>query len=158
MQVQLISDATERLFALVLSPGDEVIASLVNFVVQHQVQAASFTAIGAFEDVTVGYFDWDEKAYRPTPLHEQVEVLSLVGVVASGVDGVPAVHAHVVLGRADATVRGGHLLEGLVRPTLEVMLTEASGPLQRRYDPASGLDLIAIKPEARRAPPDRPPS
>ena len=39
--------------------------------------------------------------------------------------GKPKVHAHVVLGKADGSAHGGHLLEAHVRPTLEVTLIES---------------------------------
>ena len=39
-------------------------------------------------------------------------------------------------------MHGGHLLEARVRPTLEVMLTESSRGLRRRFDPESDLALI----------------
>jgi hypothetical protein len=68
-------------------------------------------------------------------------VLSLVGDVAVGDDG-PKVHAHVVLGRADGSAHGGHLLEARVWPTLELVLIESPAHLRRRMDPASGLALI----------------
>ena len=90
---------------------------------------------------TLGYFDWQTKAYERTPLEEQVEVLSLVGDIALA-DGKPKLHAHVVLGRRDSTTRGGHLIEARVRPTLEVLLTDAPRHLRRRFDAASGLALI----------------
>lgn len=51
-------------------------------------------------------------------------------------------HAHVVLGKADATAHGGHLIEAHVRPTLELVLVESPRYLVRRFDPASGLALI----------------
>ena len=35
-----------------------------------------------------------------------------------------AMCAHVVLGLSDGTTRGGHLIEGRVFPTLEVVVTE----------------------------------
>jgi predicted DNA-binding protein with PD1-like motif len=70
-----------------------------------------------------------------------VEVLSLVGDVTIDA-GKPKLHAHVVLGKSDATAHGGHLIEGLVRPTLEVVLTELPRHLRRRFDPDSGLTLI----------------
>src|SRR5205814_9350423 len=66
--------------------------------------------------------------YRRIPVDEQCEVLSLIGDVAEGQDG-PIVHAHVVLGLSDGTTRGGHLLEGLVFPTLEVVVTETPAEL-----------------------------
>jgi predicted DNA-binding protein with PD1-like motif len=39
------------------------------------------TAIGAFSDVVLRYFDWDKKEYLAIPVREQVEVASLVGDV-----------------------------------------------------------------------------
>ena len=44
--------------------------------------AAHFTAIGAFQEATLGYFERDRKAYKKIPIKEQVEVLSLIGDVA----------------------------------------------------------------------------
>ena len=130
-----------RTFALVLDTGDEAMAALAAFASERRLQATQFTAIGAFSRVVVAYFDWTTKEYRHIPIDEQVEVLALVGDVSIE-DGRPKVHAHVVVGKADATAHGGHLIEGRARPTLEIVLTEAPRHLQRRHDPVSGLALI----------------
>ncbi len=103
-----------------------------------------FTAIGAFRDATLAYFDWDRKEYLKNPVREQVEVVSLIGDVALAPDGAPKVHVHVVLGRRDSTALGGHLMEAHVRPTLEVTLTETPQHLRRQHDPQSGLALIRV--------------
>jgi len=130
-----------RTFALVLATNDEAMATLVAFATERQLKATQFTAIGAFSRVVVAYFDWTTKEYRNIPIEEQVEVLSLVGdVTVEG--GKPKIHAHVVVGKADGTAHGGHLIEGHVRPTLEIVLTEAPRHLQRRHDAVSGLALI----------------
>ena len=130
-----------RTFALVLASGDEAMSSLTAFATEWQLTATQFTAIGAFSRVIVAFFDWSSKSYRNIPIDEQVEVLSLVGDISIE-DGQPKVHAHVVVGKADATAHGGHLIEGHVRPTLEVVLTEAPRHLKRRHDAESGLALI----------------
>ncbi len=39
---------------------------------------------------------------------------------------------------------GGHLMEGHVRPTLEVILNRAPAYLERQFDPTSGIALIRI--------------
>jgi predicted DNA-binding protein with PD1-like motif len=70
-------------------------------------------------------------------------VLSLIGDVALK-DGQPKVHAHIVVGRSDGSTRGGHLIEGHVRPTLEVILTESPEHLRKEIDQESGLALIRI--------------
>ena len=51
-------------------------------------------------------------------------------------------HAHVVVGKADGSAHGGRLIDGHVRSTLEIVITEAPRHLRRRFDPASGLALI----------------
>jgi len=141
MKSTLLDATGPRTWALIFDKGDEPVAGLTAFAKAQQLGAAHFTAIGAFSDVTLGYFDRAKRDYKKIPLHEQVEVLSLLGDVA--VDkGEPKVHAHVVVGRADGEARGGHLLEAHVWPTLEVVLVESPRHLRKRHDPETGLALI----------------
>jgi predicted DNA-binding protein with PD1-like motif len=145
MRAKVIDEMAPRTWALVFDTGDEVVAPLTEFATLHQLTAARFTAIGAFSQATLGYFDWQKKDYDRIPIDEQVEVLSLVGDVALD-GGQPKIHAHVVVGKRDGSAHGGHLLDARVRPTLEVMLVESSARLSRVFDPASGLALIEIDP------------
>ncbi len=71
-------------------------------------------------------------------MQEQVEVVSLLGDVALGPDGKPALHPHIVVSRSDGTAMGGHLLEAHVRLTLEVLLTESPAHLHKWKDTESG--------------------
>ena len=144
MKAKLLSERGDKTFALIFDTGDEVMAGLLGFAKEKRLAGSHFTAIGAFHDVTLGYFDWHKKDYKKIPLREQVEVLSLVGDVALDEDGAPKVHAHVVVGRRDGTAHGGHLIEAYVRPTLEVILVESPRHLQRRHDRESGLALIRL--------------
>jgi predicted DNA-binding protein with PD1-like motif len=65
----------------------------------------------------------------------------MTGNIAESLDG-PVVHAHLVVGRSDGTAHGGHLMRAIVRPTLEVIVSETPARLRRRLDPATGLPLI----------------
>ena len=98
-------DSAEKTFAIVFETGDEAMAGLQEFARRNHLGGARFTAIGAFAEATLGYFDWQTKEYRKIPVREQVEVLSLVGDIALQ-DGEPKLHAHVVLGRSDGTHPG----------------------------------------------------
>jgi uncharacterized protein len=73
-----------------------------------------------------------------------VEVLSLIGDVTIE-QGTLEVHAHIVVGKQDGTAHGGHLLEGHVFPTLELILAESPQYLTRRRDIETGLALIDLK-------------
>ena len=141
------SSADQRTMIVVLDTGEEAFSALTRFANEAGLSGASLTAIGAFETALVGWFDVATKSYRKIRVDEQCEVLSALGDIATGDDGKASLHVHVVLGLADGTTRGGHLLEGKVRPTLEVVLEEASAGLRRRKRPELGIALIDLAAE-----------
>ena len=131
----------ERTFAVIFSTGEDPVAGLTRFAEERKLGAASFTAIGAFSEAELGYFDWEKKDYERIAVREQVEVLSLLGDIALDGDK-RKIHAHVVLGRRSGAACGGHLLSARVRPTLEVIIETSPAHLRRVHDPVSGLALI----------------
>ncbi len=143
MRSKLLNDAGgQRTFAVVLQTGEEAVGCLQTFVATQRISAAQLTGIGALSGAKLNYFDWETKAYQPIPVHEQVEVASFIGDVALAPDGKPVLHIHVVLGRRDGSAVAGHLAEAHVRPTLEIIMTEAPSHLLKAHDPESGLALI----------------
>lgn len=139
--VEIPTGSSLRTFAIVFQTGDEVSSLLKSFAQEQHLTAARFTAVGGFREATLGYFVWEKRDYEPIAIDEQVEVLSFLGDVALD-DGVPVAHAHVTVGHRGGRVTGGHLLRGIVRPTLEVMLDELPEHLQKSIDPAAGIPLI----------------
>jgi hypothetical protein len=144
MKTKLLNDDRERVFAIIFDTGDEVMAGLKAFAKEHRPRSAHFTAIGAFSEAVIAYFDWESKQYKDIPVKEQVEVLMLAGDIAWKDDGEPQIHAHVVVGRSDGSTRGGHLKSARVRPTLELVLEEYPKHLERKFDPQCGLALIRV--------------
>jgi uncharacterized protein len=130
---------------VILDSGEEAFAALTKFANDSQLTAASLTAIGAFEKATVGWFDFEKKTYKKIEIEEQCEVLSAIGDVAIGDDGRASLHVHVVLGLSDGTTRGGHLLAGTVRPTLEVVLIDTPSHLRRKKKRDLGIALIDLE-------------
>jgi predicted DNA-binding protein with PD1-like motif len=143
MKSRVINAQSPKTIAVIFETGDEVASTLAAFAKDQQLRASHFSAIGAFQDVTLGYFNWEKKQYVPIRVNEQVEVLSLIGDIALE-NGQPKVHAHVVVGKADGSAHGGHLLEAHVRPTLEVIVIESEGEMRKSYDPLSQLQLIDL--------------
>jgi uncharacterized protein len=144
MRWKLIDTTGSRAYVVVLDPGDEAVALLSDFATDRQLTAAQVTAVGAFQQATVGWFDRSAKQYQPIKIDEQCEVLSLIGDVALGADGGPQLHLHVVLGLSDGSTRGGHLLGGQVWPTLEVIIRDAPAELRKTDRPEVGLALIDV--------------
>jgi hypothetical protein len=135
---------TPLTFVLIFATGDEIAEGLKSFAIEQRLKDASFKAIGALSRVKLGWFDWEEKKYKTAvDLDEQVELLSLIGDIALK-DGKPQVHAHVVVSKSDGSAHGGHLLEAVVRPTCELILTESPAELRKEIDPSSGIALIKL--------------
>src|SRR5262247_4419111 len=143
MQHKLLHESNgQRTYVVVLETGEEVLSCLETFARSQKVHTAQLTAIGAFSDVVLKYFDWQRKAYLSVPVREQVEVASLNGDIAEAPSGEPHLHIQLVIGKRDGTAMAGHLGEAHVRPTLEVIVTESPAHLRKVKDPVSGLALI----------------
>lgn len=134
------ASASPRSWAIVLRGGDEVMADLLEFAKREGLQGGHFAGIGAFSSAKLAFFDRATLSYKEIPIDDQVECLSLDGDIGM-VDGEPLLHVHCTVGYPDGTVRGGHMLEATVWPTLEVFLTESVVPLVKHEDPESTLDL-----------------
>jgi uncharacterized protein len=142
MKVKLIgSVGSAKHYVVIFSRGDEAFSGLTDFAQQYHVVDAHFTAIGALEGATLGWFDPPRKAYKLIPVPGQSEVASMVGDIAL-YHGKPVVHTHAVLGLTDGSARAGHVIEAHVSPTLEVFVTTDATDLYKKLDEATGLTLI----------------
>jgi uncharacterized protein len=98
-----------KAFALIFETGDEIAGVLQQF--SKGLGGSRFKAFGALSYAKQGWFNRETKKYDPAcVLDEQVELLSLIGDIALK-DGIPQVHAHVVVGRSDGIAQGGTCLK-----------------------------------------------
>ena len=149
MRAKLVAEGTTATWVVVFDQGEEAFSALTDWAASEGISAAQVTAVGAFERAVIGWFDRAAKDYRRVTVGQQCEVLSLIGDIAlgPGADGgadQPQPHLHAVLGLFDGTTRGGHLLEGHVWPTLEMMVREAPAQLRKTLRPDIGLALIDL--------------
>jgi predicted DNA-binding protein with PD1-like motif len=133
----------ERTWILVFEQGDAVIEGLLAFAREHDIRGARLWAIGALEDVELGFYRKEKRDYDRFSLVEELELLSLNGNLSITEEG-PLVHAHVVLGRSDGAAHGGHLFEAHVGPTLEAFVVESPSELRREMDERFRLPLIRL--------------
>src|SRR5438105_7845152 len=142
MKVQLLNlgEKTKQ-YAVIFYQGDEAFSGLLEFAQQYHITSAHFTAIGAVNAATLGWFDPQRKMYKKIPIQGQHEVIGMSGDIAL-YQAKPVVHTHMVVGAPDGTTRAGHVLAAYVSPTLEVMVTVDPVAMQKRFDPETDLTLI----------------
>jgi uncharacterized protein len=130
---RLLSEDPRRVYSLHFEQGEEAITELDAFARDEDLGDASFTGIGALQAASLSRYNHETEELEPILLDdEQVEVLSMIGEI-SDENGRPHVHVHVVLGRADGTTRGGHLVRAIVRPMLILTVTESAVPITRHH-------------------------
>src|ERR1700686_3656682 len=142
MEVELLNPGEPtKQYAVIFYQGDEAFSGLLEFAAKYHVTSAHFTAIGALNRATLGWFDPQRKMYKKIPIDGQHEVIGMSGDIAL-YQGKPVVHTHMVLGDPNGTTRAGHVLAAYVAPTLEVMVTVDPVTMRKRFDPATDLTLI----------------
>lgn len=132
-------------FFLIFDRGEEVFTTLANFCRQTDIHWAQFSAIGAVENVEIGYYDLPNRQYVFRREAGPFEVANMDGNIAE-LNQEPLIHAHGVLSRCDETLAciGGHFRSAIVALTLEMCLWEVTQPLSREFDDDTGLNLITV--------------
>jgi uncharacterized protein len=144
MRARLLEEIEgRRKFVLVLAPEEEAVETIAAFAMERDLGGASLSAIGAFSRASLGWFNSATGEFVRNEVDEQCEVVAMSGNIAME-DGKPHLHVHVCLARRDATTRGGHLVAGWVRPTLEVVIEESPEHLRRGRDAETGLVLLKL--------------
>jgi uncharacterized protein len=128
-------------FTLVFAKGDEVLSGVSDFVKQQKVGSARFTAIGALQSAKTAWFDLAKKSYKVNIINKQCELVSLIGDIGL-YEGTPTVHAHFSVGFETGAVEGGHLIDAVTFPTVELFMTVFPVALDKELDPDTDLKLF----------------
>ena len=123
-----------------LETDEEIVAALTHFVDDRRVDSASVTGLGSVHHAVLGYYDRAAKEYLRRTIEPDCEIVSLAGNI-SVKEGKPFAHLHVTLATRDFQALAGHLFEGTVAATCELVVRTLPGMVQRKQDPATGLWL-----------------
>lgn len=141
LKIKLLSTTSEiKTYVLIFSPGDEVRSGLNEFAQNYDVKSAHYTAIGDVYSGKLGFFDYERKMFRVIPI-DTSEIASFIGNIAL-FNGKAVAHTHVSIALKDGSVKGGHLLELHVGPTLEVFVTVEPTALYKKIDKRFDAGII----------------
>src|SRR5688572_29913200 len=137
------SRTVEGGFLLRFDRGEKLPEALGAFCLEQRISSATAQAIGALEDIALGYYDIAATKYERTRLSGSWELVSMMSVIATWEEK-PFVRTHVVLSGRDFTARGGHLFEGTVSVTVEMRLAAIAQNIHRVMNPTTGLHMLDL--------------
>ncbi len=124
-----------------LNANEDLLETLASVIKEQQIQGGVVSGLGTLKEITLGYYQLEEKQYDRRHFAKDMELLSLLGNI-TWLDGAPLVHAHVTISGKDYAVMGGHLFSAKVAATAEIFITPFSERLNRTHDEKTGLNLI----------------
>ena len=128
-------------YVLSCKKGEELMEGIKEFCREEHIEAASFSAIGATNEVELAWYDLVAKKYVTTLLKEDMEIVSLNGNVSKMGDDL-IIHNHGVLSFQDMSTKAGHVMKVMISGACEVILTRLKGKIDRAYDEDTGLNLM----------------
>lgn len=135
--------AVEGGYILRFQRGVRVVETLAKFIKAKKIAGGTVSAIGAVEDVELGYFRLSDKQYLRKHFPDIYELVSFTGNI-SYVEGEPFVHAHAILGDPGYRPLAGHFFDGTVAVTMEIYITVFKEKITRSPDVETGLKLLDI--------------
>ncbi len=130
-------------YLLRLELGEKFNETLLSFCEKEGINAAHFTAVGAVEQVELGFYDLPSKTYSFRLFTTPMELVSMTGNI-SLVEGKPFIHAHGVFSDEKFATFGGHVKDAIAGPTIEIFLTSLEGEISRKMDEEMGLKLLDL--------------
>lgn len=137
----------DNLYVIKLDLGEKIRGTLTKFLEQEKIQAGFLYGLGAVSQAEIAHYPLSEKRYNNQNFEGEFEVTNITGNIAM-VENRPFLHMHITLGDRKETgykIFGGHLVEGTVAPTLELLLTALPGTITRKFDERTGLKLLDLK-------------
>jgi uncharacterized protein len=135
---------TDNAVLVRLDRGDRIPDKLVEIAAVHEWSSGYLTGIGGVKDVTLAYFDLDQKKYLEFQVDGVSELLSLQGNL-SLLKNQPFWHLHAIVGDRLGKVRGGHLVSMKVAITLECWIQPFPLRVLREPDPDTNLNFLKLK-------------
>lgn len=141
MKYKLISTSGKiKTYLIVLYRGDDILSGMTEFAEKLNIRFAHFSGVGAISSGRLGSYDRGREMYHIIPIKGQAEITSFIGNIAV-YNGKPVVHVHMSVSQSDGTMRGGHLFNAIVWPTLEIMVTVEPTPVYKKKENDTGFVL-----------------
>ena len=138
------SKEKDNMIFMRLFPDEDIQEKLKEACRLHNIKTAVvLSGLGQLKKIQLGYFK-GKNDYTPKNFDMPHELLSLTGNICKQ-DGDYILHLHAVLGDEKKNTVGGHLIEGKVEITNEIVLLKTDIDIKRKFEEKTGLKGMFIE-------------
>jgi len=137
------SRKVENTYVIRLERGEKIIESIKEFCIKNNIKCGYFNGIGALNEVELGHYIVENKKYTSKIFKQPLEIINLTGNITM-MDKEFYLHCHITLSDEKMIAIAGHLKEGIISATCELVLVKLDDTINRKYDDFIGLNLLDI--------------
>lgn len=138
------SKVASNKYLIRLVKGEEINGSIKKFCEKLKINNAEIVGLGSIKNPTLAHYRVDTKKYKEKVLKGIFELTSLIGTVAL-FEKEPLIHTHITISDEKMRSFGGHLVNGCVSATGEIILTTFESSHTKSHDKEIGLKLWDLK-------------
>ena len=126
-----------------LERGEKIIESLKNFCTKNKIKCGYFSGIGALNKAELAHYIVENKKYTSKILKQPLEIINMSGNITT-MDKEVYLHCHITLSDEKMNAIAGHLKEGTISATCEIILVKLNAGINRKHNDFIGLNLLDL--------------
>ena len=126
-----------------LERGEKIIESLKAFCTKNKIKCGYFFGIGALHEAELAHYIVENKKYTTKILKQPLEIINMNGNVTT-MNKEIYLHCHITLSDEKMNAVAGHLKEGIISATCEIVLVKLNARIDRKFNEFTGLNLLDI--------------
>ena len=140
----MLSKENENLVFIKLQPDEDINAQIKKACKKHDIKTAIvISGIGQLKKTKLGFFK-NKDNYSPKIFEKPLELLSLTGnIIYQNNDYL--LHLHTVVSDENKIAYGGHLIEGEISITAEIVLLKNDIDIFRKQNKKTGLKDMSFE-------------
>ena len=131
-------------FIIRLERGEKIIETLKDFCTKNKIKCGYFFGIGALDEAELAHYIVENKKYTSKILNQPLEIINMTGNITS-MNKEVYLHCHITLSDERMNSIAGHLKEGKISATCEIVLVKLNTAIERKHDDFIGLNLMNFK-------------
>ena len=126
-----------------LDRGEKLLETLKDFCSKNKISCGYFLGIGSLDYAELAHYIVKTRKYTSEMYKQPLEIVNLNGNITT-MNSEVYLHCHATLSDVNMEAIAGHLKEGVIGATAEIVLVKLDAEINRKFDDSIGLNLMEL--------------